>query len=325
MHMDSTELYCLGFLSGLSKTSDSEESTVRRSAYRNLSFIYEEMTKKEFGLHYCLVSSIGRSSNSCSISWVRSELELYLDSVELDRWNYRHFAMGCIDAGLVVSGLYNSERPHIEISTTPELLGTLSKFIEETVGAVSSNGEYFDVDALDIMGHVYCGECDHAYDKSTIAFHRWRTQIDGLTNSKSPKFFFSMTREDAEEPFKARISDSGFDLTLLDVKKSIGSIDLYSTGIKAYPAYGWYFMLVPRSSIIKSGYMLANNCGIIDRSYTGEILVPLVKVDEDAPDLELPCRLVQLIPQPIIDFDFQYTDDDLDSSRGEKGFGSSGR
>ena len=52
--------------------------------------------------------------------------------------------------------------------------------------------------------------------------------------------------------------------------------------------------LVPRSSISKTGYMLANSVGVIDRTYTGNVLVPLIKVDKSMPDLILPARVVQL-------------------------------
>lgn len=325
MHMNQEELYSLGLLSGFSNSVNDEidRIEVRRSAYAVLRFALESLSG--FGIAEDLISSISRSSQYSCMEWDYDELDEYLGSVELDQWNYAHFSMGCIDAGFILSGCYSSERPHVQLETTYHFKTLIADFIKEDLGAVGLDGEYFGVDALDLMGFIYTNDCDHAYEKSISALDRWKTQIDGITNNNKPKFFFSRTRPDAVEPFKARVSDSGFDLTLLEKTKSFGDVDLYSTGIKAYPAYGWYFMLVPRSSIIKSGYMLANNCGIIDRSYTGEILVPLVKVDESAPDIELPCRLVQLIPQPIIDFDFRETEDDLDSSRGEKGFGSSGR
>jgi len=324
MYMSLEALYSLGFLSGISKVHEGrEECSLRRSSYDTLKYVFKHL--EDYGLHENLVSGISRSSTCAGIKWRQSELDLYLESVELDKINHSYFAMGCFDAGFIHSGCYSSERPHLKLETTESLEPILVKFIEDNLGAKAEGNEYFGVDALDVMGDTYRYDKDMGYSKAFTALSNWKTQIDGITNSTRPRFFFSTTRADAVPPFKARLSDSGFDLTLLEKTRSIGNIEMYSTGIKAYPAYGWYFMLVPRSSIIKSGYMLANNCGIIDRSYTGEILVPLVKVDENAPDLEMPCRLVQLIPQPIIDFEFQETDDDIDSARGTKGFGSSGK
>ena len=70
--------------------------------------------------------------------------------------------------------------------------------------------------------------------------------------------------------------------------------------------------------------MLANNVGIIDRTYTGSIIVPLIKVDPTKPDLELPSRLVQIIPRPIIHMDVVNVDSLNTTQRNSGGFGSSG-
>jgi deoxyuridine 5'-triphosphate nucleotidohydrolase len=316
-----SELYSLGFLSGLmSIAKECGSVEMRRSAYGPMDLVTEKL-----GWISRLKLDSQRLSKSAMIFWSDYELHLILRDLKLTDENYAPFAMGCLDVGFISEGCHLSERPHLSIKSNDSKVKDLLALIEKNLGAKSKDGQFFDVDALDIMGKMYTSDVEFGYGKAFQALEKWRTQVDGLNNSSKPKFFFSKTREDAVSPFKARISDSGFDLTLLDKAKSIGSIEMYSTGITAYPAYGWYFMLVPRSSIIKSGYMLANNCGIIDRSYTGEILVPLVKVDDSAPDLETPCRLVQLIPQPIIDFEFRETNDKFDSMRGSSGFGSSGK
>lgn len=125
-------------------------------------------------------------------------------------------------------------------------------------------------------------------------------------------------------PHKARASDSGFDLNLIGIRKTFGKVTLYGTGVSVEPPTGFYFDMVPRSSMIKSGYMLANSVGIIDQGYTGEIMVTLIKVDPDAPDLELPCKMVQLIPRRW--HGFHPVNSELNSTeRGEGGFGSTGR
>ena len=98
---------------------------------------------------------------------------------------------------------------------------------------------------------------------------------------------------------------------------------MFDTGIKVSPPFGWYFDLVPRSSIIKSGYMMANSFGVIDRGYTGNILVPLIKIDPLAPDLELPKKIVQLIPRPIINLQVIEVASLENTLRSDGGFGSS--
>jgi deoxyuridine 5'-triphosphate nucleotidohydrolase len=129
---------------------------------------------------------------------------------------------------------------------------------------------------------------------------------------------------DARAPFKERVTDSGYDLTLLYEKKRVGSCILYGTGVVIEPPFGWYLDVVPRSSIIKTGYLLANNVGVIDRGYRGEVLVPLIKIDPNAPDLPLPARVVQMVPRPIAHFGLQQTDGATSTHRGAGGFGSTG-
>jgi deoxyuridine 5'-triphosphate nucleotidohydrolase len=134
-------------------------------------------------------------------------------------------------------------------------------------------------------------------------------------------FKYTLTDVLGIPPHKARPSDSGFDLVLIGIRKHIGKVVMYGTGVSVQPPSGYYFDLVPRSSMIKTGYMLANNVGIIDQAYTGEIMVPLIKIDPDAPDIELPSKLVQLIPRRW--FGFRPVCAELEpTSRDRGGFGS---
>ena len=135
---------------------------------------------------------------------------------------------------------------------------------------------------------------------------------------------FIKSSPDAVTPTKGHRSDSGYDLTLLKVHKKIGNVTLYDTGIQVCPPCGYYFDLVPRSSVIKSGYMLANSVGVIDADYRGNIYVPLIKLDESMPDLELPKRLMQLIPRKVSQFEMEQVETFEETARGDGGFGSTG-
>lgn len=128
---------------------------------------------------------------------------------------------------------------------------------------------------------------------------------------------------DAQAPFKSRMSDSGYDLTLLKLVKKVNNVEFYDTGIAIEPPYGMYFDLVGRSSISKSGYILANNMGVIDQSYRGNIIVPLIKIDNSFPDLVLPNRLVQIIPRQIQHLYPIELMELSETERSDKGFGSS--
>lgn len=137
-------------------------------------------------------------------------------------------------------------------------------------------------------------------------------------------FHVHKTRPDAILPSRAHPTDTGFDLVLLEPTKTIGDVTMYATGISVRPPPGFYFDLVARSSLSKTGYMLANGIGIIDRDYTGEILVALRKIDKDAPDLVLPAKIVQLIPRRWYDMiPVEAPAEGLPKTdRGDGGFGS---
>lgn len=136
------------------------------------------------------------------------------------------------------------------------------------------------------------------------------------------EFKFKLTDENAVEPTKGHMSDSGFDLTLIKEEKRVGDVVYYNTNVQVVPPHGYYFDLVPRSSMSKSGYMIANSVGIIDQNYRGNIIVALRKVDAKAEDIKLPNRCVQLIPRQWIPMKGVKCDNVDITTRNEGGFGS---
>lgn len=126
-------------------------------------------------------------------------------------------------------------------------------------------------------------------------------------------------------PTKAHHSDSGYDLTIIKkVKQLTPKTALYDTGVVVIPPHGTYTEIIPRSSLSKTGYMLANSVGIIDNSYRGTLMIALVKIDESMPDIELPFKCAQLIFRQCIDISLAALDiKDIDNTeRGAGGFGS---
>jgi dUTP pyrophosphatase len=118
-----------------------------------------------------------------------------------------------------------------------------------------------------------------------------------ITRSNFVPFNYGITHPLGIPPHRARPSDTGYDLYLIHIHKVVGNMTIYGTGISVHPPGGYYFDLVPKNDIINTGYILANSVGIIDQSYTSEIMVPLVKLDPTTPDIILPIKLVQLIPR----------------------------
>jgi dUTP pyrophosphatase len=182
--------------------------------------------------------------------------------------------------------------------------------------------------ALDFLAFIYPNE--EAEFSSRIHYNRYIQMCHGskqhleLSNGvmKHLEFKFVKLISGAVSPFKERASDSGYDLTLIKLLKQVGNTYWYTTGISVQPPNGYYFDVVPRSSISKTGFMLTNSVGIIDRAYTGDIIVVLTKVDLSAPDLSLPFRAVQMIPRSIVHMFPKCVESLSDTQRADGGFGS---
>jgi deoxyuridine 5'-triphosphate nucleotidohydrolase len=133
------------------------------------------------------------------------------------------------------------------------------------------------------------------------------------------------THPDAVIPSKAFEEDVGLDLTIISKIKDFNSkTTLYDTGIKIEVEEGYYTEIVPRSSISKFGYILANNVGIIDNNYRGNLMIALTKICDDAADIQLPFKCCQLIiRKQIFPNIYELEVNDLSSTqRNEGGFGS---
>lgn len=135
---------------------------------------------------------------------------------------------------------------------------------------------------------------------------------------------FVKTDPAAVTPSRANDFATGFDMTLIKYVKSVGDVYFYSTCIQVRPPFGYYFDLVGRSSISKTGYMLANSIGIIDQDYTGEVIVALRKVNKGADDIQLPIKLVQLVPRKFHEMNFIENTYIPSTARNCGGFGSTG-
>lgn len=141
-----------------------------------------------------------------------------------------------------------------------------------------------------------------------------------------PCFRVNKIAENAVIPTKAHETDTGFDVSIIGIHKEITpNLILFRTGIRVAPDEGYYMELVARSSLMKYGYMIANNIGIIDYSYRGEIFIAMYKFQETGNKLEFPMRVAQLIPRKIVFMDCIVVDSLDDTERGSGGFGSSGK
>jgi len=179
---------------------------------------------------------------------------------------------------------------------------------------------------IDFLGKIYMDGTIYKFDKMsnydifTKIANSWKQ--DDNTIGLMPSFKWSRSLPDAIAPVKSNTSDTGFDLHLLKEIKVVGNVHYFDTGIKVEPSPGFYFELVGRSSISKTGWTIANNIVVIDTGYRGSIIAALLKTRDDTPPLSLPIKLVQLIPRPLVIMKCIPDDDMTTTSRGEGGFGS---
>ena len=134
-------------------------------------------------------------------------------------------------------------------------------------------------------------------------------------------------RNDEREiiPSKAYKSDTGYDLTAIDVFKQFDSgVVLFRTGLIVIPPKGYYIEILPRSSISKTGWMLANSVGVIDNSYRGELYIAAIKINKSSPDLKPPFCKFQIVLRKLEETNIVEVKSVENTLRGSGGFGSTG-
>jgi dUTP pyrophosphatase len=160
--------------------------------------------------------------------------------------------------------------------------------------------------------------------------------------------------EKAVMPSRAHETDSGWDLTVIGIDKIKADTIFFKTGLKIAPPLGHYFEVYPRSSISQLPFMLANSVGIIDESYTGELIVAIrvlhphvgssserdtypsgmINTLDARPTsmnevanliLGKKPKIAQMILRKRIDTTFSEVEEIAETERGSGGFGSTGQ
>lgn len=90
---------------------------------------------------------------------------------------------------------------------------------------------------------------------------------------------------------------------------------------------GLVAIVASRSGLsLKHGVRVAQGIGVVDSDYHGEIGVILANDSDTAFKIEPGERIAQLMFQPVVQVAFQFVDTfSTETSRGEGGFGSTGR
>jgi len=148
-----------------------------------------------------------------------------------------------------------------------------------------------------------------------------------------PSQLFLVPSADASEYYKTgtlATENAGFDLFVpADVTFAPDERKLVSMGVRAVVIEDEQvqnYWMVPRSSISKTGLMMLNSVGVIDKSYRGELMAYLWNTTTWPVEVKKGQRLVQIVARHMGDIGEVVVVDKLPcSSRGEGGFGSTGR
>ena len=161
------------------------------------------------------------------------------------------------------------------------------------------------------------------------------------------KVLFNKLRGNAKLPVKAHESDFCYDVYACDCEEVAPNVYKYPLGFSLQIddrenfglqewSMGIGFMPVldkldisidfrPRSSIYKTGMVLCNSCGTVDRGYTGEICVYFYHVMPNMPKYEPGDRVAQMKIGFTLPIEFVEVDNFEDTERGKNGFGSTGK
>lgn len=136
-----------------------------------------------------------------------------------------------------------------------------------------------------------------------------------------------LVAEPGFEPVYAKPGDAGADLRAFEkLVIGAGQRALVKTGIKIAMPDGYVGLVHPRSGLaVKHGITVLNSPGTIDAGYRGEIMVPLLNTSQEDFAIAKGDRIAQLLFQKIEIARFIPVTELPDSSRGETGFGSSGK
>ena len=105
-----------------------------------------------------------------------------------------------------------------------------------------------------------------------------------------------------------------------------GDVRLVPSGLAVHIADpGWAGVVLPRSGRGHEGLVLGNLVGLIDSDYQGEIRLSLWNRGEATFVIEPGERIAQLVLVRVVQPEFEVVADFAASSRGEGGFGHSGR
>jgi dUTP pyrophosphatase len=156
------------------------------------------------------------------------------------------------------------------------------------------------------------------------------------------KVKFKKLRENAKLPTKAHNDDFCYDVYACDCEEVAPNVYKYHLGFALqidsdesidlldYVKRTYYRSILsidfrPRSSVWKTGMVLCNSCGTVDRGYTGEVCAFFYHVMPNMPKYEPGDRVAQMKIGFTVPIEFVEVEELDETERGDGGFGSTGK
>lgn len=134
--------------------------------------------------------------------------------------------------------------------------------------------------------------------------------------------------EDMPMPRYQHEGDAGLDLpSRIDFVLEPGERATIPTGIAVAIPRGYAGFVLPRSGLAaRHGIALVNSPGLVDAGYRGEMAIVMINTDKHEPfHIKRGDRIAQLVIQRVIEATTVQVGELDETSRGEGGFGSTGR
>jgi dUTP pyrophosphatase len=130
--------------------------------------------------------------------------------------------------------------------------------------------------------------------------------------------------KDAKLPCYGHVGDAGLDLfSVMECVLKGGEARAISTGIQVAVPDGYVGLIWDKSGIsLQNIHRLA---GVVDSGYRGEIKVVLANLSKEAFSIEKGRKIAQMLIQPIVKVKVVDSEVLDETSRGENGFGSTGK
>lgn len=140
---------------------------------------------------------------------------------------------------------------------------------------------------------------------------------------------FQKLKNSVNAPVKQTSGAGAFDIkACLDEAVTLepGQRTAIPTGIAVEIPHGYILSVRPRSGLaIHHGITMINSPGTIDSDFRGEVKILLVNLGNEAYTVENGERVGQLILEKSIEANWEECEQLNETSRGEKGFGSTGK